>query len=87
VIANSIVDYAQVNGVNLQDLEVLECDRTVVNTGHENEVMACIEKRLKKELQRVCLLHLDELPLRHLIENLVGPSISPNWCTRAARLW
>jgi len=64
VIANSIVDYAQVHGVSLQDFEVLGCDGTVVNTGHENGVMASIEKRLKKELQRVvCLLKLNELPL------------------------
>ena len=79
MIANSIVDYAQVHGVSLQDFEVLGCDGTVVNTGHENGVMASIEKRLKKELQRVvCLLKLNELPLRHLIQNLVGPSTGPN---------
>lgn len=44
-------------------LMAIGCDRTAVNTGHKNGVIALLEKHLNRPLQRfVCLLHTNELP-------------------------
>ncbi|KAL4708145.1 hypothetical protein ACJJTC_009924 [Scirpophaga incertulas] len=55
------------------------CDGTAVNTGHKNGVIVLLEKHLKRPLQWfVCLLHANELPLRHLFFSLDGTTTGPN---------
>ena len=51
------------------------CDGTNVNTGWRNGVITLLEKKLRRPLQHaVCLLHINELPLRHLIIAMDGPT-------------
>ena len=55
------------------------CDGTAVNTGRKNGVIVLLEKYLNRPLQWfVCLLHANELPLRHLFFNLDGCTTGPN---------
>jgi hypothetical protein len=60
-------------------IEAVILDNTATNTGHHNGLCACLEKKLGRKIHMVgCLLHLNELPLRHLIKQLDGETISGN---------
>lgn len=62
-----------------QFLVAVGCDGTNVNTGHKGGVIRLLEKDLKYPLQWiVCLLHFNELPLRHLMHSLDGTTSGPN---------
>ncbi|GBO31327.1 hypothetical protein AVEN_213062-1, partial [Araneus ventricosus] len=51
-------------------------DGTIVNTEHKSGVSVLLEEEFKKSLQwLVCLLHFNELPLRHVFEYLDGETI------------
>ena len=66
--AKLILDFLSENGME-NDLEILGCDSTRVNSGRTNGVMKRIENSLDRNLMRVlCALHTNELPLRHLFE-------------------
>ena len=55
------------------DLKVLGMDGTRVNTGVNNGVFRLVELELGVPVQHViCLLHLNELPLRHLFCNMMA---------------
>lgn len=55
------------------------CDGTVVNTGPHAGIVCLLEKHLQKPVHWfICLLHANELPLRHLITNLDGKTMGPN---------
>ncbi len=48
------------------------------NTGWKNGAIKFIETRLKRPEQwAICLLHFNELPLRHLVEILDGKTTGP----------
>jgi DNA-binding protein YbaB len=70
--ANAILDY--IYEKNLQDVIIaVGCDSTNINTGSSAGVITLLEKKLEKPLQRfICMLHTNELPLRHLFQNLDG---------------
>ena len=54
------------------------CDSTAVNTGIKGGVVRLLEKSFKKSIQWfICLLHINELPLRHLFGYLDGPTTGP----------
>lgn len=54
-------------------------DGTVVNTGWKSGVIRQLEEKFKHEVQWIiCLLHLNELPLRHLFQKLDGTTSGPN---------
>jgi hypothetical protein len=54
-------------------------DNTATNTGRKNGLVACLERKLGRKIHMVgCMLHLNELPLRHLIKELDGATISGN---------
>ena len=58
------------------------CDGTVVNTGTVNGDIALFESELKRPVQwLVCQIHGNELPLRHLIQKLDGPTSGPSGWT------
>ena len=62
------------NGL-LPCLKVVGSDATVVNTGHTNGAIALLENELGHRLiWLICLLHINELPVRHLFEWLDGPT-------------
>jgi hypothetical protein len=61
------------------DLIVVGCDGTATNTGCSGGVIRHLEIELGKPLQwMVCLLHANELPLRHLLEFLDGATTGPS---------
>uniref|UniRef100_A0A6P7FUT2 Uncharacterized protein LOC114334377 n=1 Tax=Diabrotica virgifera virgifera TaxID=50390 RepID=A0A6P7FUT2_DIAVI len=54
------------------------CDGTAVNTGNRNGIIRQLELSLNRSLQWfVCLLHANELPLRHLLQHLDGKTTGP----------
>lgn len=72
----SILSYLQQN-VNLSKLWAVGCDDTVVNTGSKNGVRQ-LEIAVGRPLQWfICLLHANELPLRHLMQHLDGKTSGP----------
>ena len=76
-ISSSIKDFLRGN-FDVSTLEVIGCDGTVGNTGKRNGNMRQIEIFVNKPLQRVvCLLHFNELTLRHLAKHLDGPTQGP----------
>src|SRR6218665_720970 len=60
-------------------IEALACDGTNTNVGAEGGINHLIEVSIGRALQwNVCLLHANELPLRHLIIELDGPTTGAN---------
>ena len=60
-------------------LRVIGADGTAVNTGCENGVITLLERKLRRPLQWViCMLHLNELPLRHLFKLMDGSTSGPS---------
>ncbi|GBM03890.1 hypothetical protein AVEN_185391-1 [Araneus ventricosus] len=54
--------------MSLQNLSVIGCDRTDVNTGWKGGVIRLLETYIGTPLQwNICMLHTNELPLRHFI--------------------
>ena len=75
--ARKMLDELSRIGVNLSDIQCAGCDSTVSNTGHLGGMMTWVEKILGRKVNWcVCNLHTNELPLRHLIEHLDGPTAS-----------
>ena len=65
--------------INLDDLMAFGYNGTVTNTGKFNGVIRTFEKRLQPPLQWIiCMLHLNELPLRHLSNKLDGATTGPS---------
>ena len=77
-ICSSILSYFHENGYDLRKIKVIGADGTSVNTGHIGGVNTLIEKHLGHSLQwQICLLHFNELLLRHLITHLDGSTTGP----------
>ena len=77
-IKNQILQYLGNKGINPKDLEVIGCDGTNVNTGWKGGAIRLIEVSISKPLQwSICLLHTNELPLRHLLQSLDGHTKGP----------
>ena len=75
---NGIIDYCASNELNWDEVAAIGCDGTAVNTGHKGGVIKRLENRLNKPLHwLVCLLHANELPLRHLMKELDGGTSGP----------
>ena len=73
-IADSILDT-----VNCTNLVCIGSDSTNVNTGFNNGVIRRMEIELGRPLHwSICLLHLNELPLRHLFIALDGAMTGPH---------
>uniref|UniRef100_A0A6P7GJ66 Uncharacterized protein LOC114338834 n=1 Tax=Diabrotica virgifera virgifera TaxID=50390 RepID=A0A6P7GJ66_DIAVI len=78
-IAKNILSYMKENFVNPRNLKAIGCDGTNVNTGWKGGVIRTIEVQIGKPLQWVvCLLHANELPLRHLLQHFDGQTKGPN---------
>ena len=58
------------------------CDGTVINTGSKNGIIAKLEKLFEKPLHWIiCQFHGNELPLRHFVIKLDGPTTGPTGFT------
>ena len=67
----------------LQKLKIVGSDGTGVMTGKSKEIVALLETLIGRPLQWViCLLHLNELPLRHAVQNLDGVTSGPDFFFR-----
>ncbi|CAH0560405.1 unnamed protein product [Brassicogethes aeneus] len=76
--ANGILSYITEKGISLTNLKVIGCDGTNLNTGWKGGVIRIIEERLQRPLQwAICLLHANELPLRHLLQKMDGHTKGP----------
>lgn len=63
---------------NLDRIICVGCDGTATNTGWKGGVIKYLEYYLERPLQWcVCMLHANELPLRHLFMNLDGCTTGP----------
>ncbi|VEN46785.1 unnamed protein product [Callosobruchus maculatus] len=78
VIKNEILSFFNIKGIPTDPLIAIGCDGTVINTGVKGGVISLIEAELNRPLHWfVCMLHLNELPLRHLLLQLDGVTQGP----------
>lgn len=78
-IISSILKFMKENCIDAKTIKALGCDGTASNTGVSNGSIALFENALKHPVQAVvCLLHLNELPLRKIMVILDGPTSGPN---------
>ena len=84
VIALRIFNFLRTYGID-QTLKMAGADSTNTNTGCKEGAIVNLERLLGKRLVwSICLLHTNELPLRHLIQELDGPTGSSNTFTGPA---
>ncbi|GBN50888.1 hypothetical protein AVEN_140979-1 [Araneus ventricosus] len=77
-ISATIIGYFEGITRDLSRVLAIGCDGAYVNTGLKSGVIRCLELKLGKPLQWViCLMHFNELILRHLFEMLDGPTNGP----------
>ena len=77
-ITDSIVTSLKERDVNTEKIQAVRCDGTNVNTGQKAGVIRRLEESFNHPLQSlVCLLHTNELPLRHLFKALDGSTYGP----------
>lgn len=77
-IFNSITTYLEDQGLDLNEVICVGCDGTATNTGWKGGVIQYLEKHFERPLQWcVCMLHTNELPLRHLFLTLDGRTSGP----------
>nr|CAI5841856.1 unnamed protein product [Callosobruchus analis] len=68
----------EMSKINVDSVVVIGCDGTVVNTGRKNRVIVQLERKLGRPLQWfICMLHINEFPLRHLLHFLDGSTTGP----------
>ena len=78
VIALRISSFLKTFGID-KTLKMIGADSTNLNTGSKEGAIALLERQLGKRLVwSICMLHTNELPLRHLIKHLDGPTGSGN---------
>src|SRR6218665_2538521 len=78
-LTRSILDFIDQNKIDTSTLVAVGCDDTIVNTGLRGGVFRLLEEYFKKSMHWfVCLLHTNELPLRHLLVHLDGITHGPN---------
>ena len=76
--AEEIYRFFVAHGID-ETLQYIGGDSTNVNTGAHGGIMHLIERHLGRRLGRIiCELHTNELPLRHIIAELDGPTSGPS---------
>lgn len=81
-IASTIMDFFSSKEVDTSKVVAIGCDGTAVNTGMKGGVIRLIEEKLGRPVHWfVCLLHANELPLRHLIHAIDGKTTGPSTFT------
>lgn len=72
-IAKSIIELIKRKELNTTEIECVGCDGTATNTGWKGGIIQHLEHHFGRLVQwAVCLLHANELPLRHLFTKLDG---------------
>ena len=81
-ILEGIVKFTENSGVSLDSLIAIGCDGTNVNTGINGGLIVSMEHYLERPLHWfICMLHANELPLRHLFSSLDGKTSGPRCFT------
>ena len=63
----------------MENLNLVGSDSTSSMTGVNNGAIRCMEEIIYRPFQwAICLLHLNELPLRHVFITLDGTTKSPD---------
>ena len=77
---NAQAIYNVLEKISMNDrLKVIGTDGTATMTGKKFRCIASLETKLRRRLQWiVCLLHLNELPLRHIFQQLNGSTKGPD---------
>lgn len=76
-IADAIINVIDATN-SRETIELLLCDGAASNTGEHGGAIRIIEDNLQRNLfHSVCLLHTNELPLRHLFAHLDGTTTGP----------
>ena len=77
-ISKVLLEFYSFYDLDLDSLNIIGCDSTNVNTGAKGGVIAAVEQSSERPLQwSVCILHLNELPLRHLRQYFDGVTLGP----------
>lgn len=77
-IVGAITKFLKESSYGLGGILVAGCDGTAVNTGVWGGVVRLLEEQLGRPVQwDICLLHYNELPLRHLLQKLDGHTSGP----------
>lgn len=77
-IEQTIIDYFSKSNISTESLVAVGCDGTNVNVGQKGGVIRLLEERLNRPLQWIiCLLHMNELPFRHLFSEIDGKTSGP----------
>lgn len=77
-VSSTVMDYFQSNDIDTSQVVAIGCDGTAVNTGQKGGIIRQIEEKLKTPVHWfVCLLHTNELPLRHLVQTIDGKTSGP----------
>ena len=77
-IKQGIIAFFDKHNIDTDALLVIGCDGTNINTGAVGGVICLLEEHLNRPLQwLVCMLHANELLLRHLINKLDGVTQGP----------
>ena len=77
-IFKELLEFCSPHDLNLGSL-VIGCNGTNVNTGFKGGFITAVEQSLRRPLQwSICLLHLNEFSLRHLMQYLDGVASVPS---------
>ena len=78
-IFQSMISFFAEKNIPLDNLSVVGCDGTNINTGIHRGVIRLIELHIKRPVQWfICLLHANELPLRHFFNYIDGGTTGPS---------
>ena len=76
--ADELFRFFVAHGID-ETIQFIGGDSTNVNVGAKGGIMRFVEEHLGHRLGRIiCELHTNELPFRHIIEELDGPMTGPN---------
>lgn len=77
--SNTLIQFFNIKNISLAHLIAVSCDGEPKNTGTTNGILRNLEVKLKRPLHWfVCLLHLNELPFKHLFSHLEGVTTGPH---------
>ncbi|CAH0551078.1 unnamed protein product [Brassicogethes aeneus] len=87
-LCDAIRVFLETKQIDQKELLVIRCDGTIVNTGMKGGVIRLLEEALKRPFHWfVCQLHSNELPLRHLLQDLDGQTTGPHSHKGLTMLW
>ena len=78
-ICDTITDYlTSSTNDKVLELAIAGSNGTVLNTGMAKGLLRCLEVKLRHPLQwSICLLHFNQLPLKHLLHDIDGRAVGP----------